>query len=172
MLIEWPEYKAGKPTGKILSAPVPEDVMEFVEVIGLDLTAKLLISFGGTVPTPPVTRTTGRNKLVRVLGEEAALAFGNRFGRMGRLPLANVFLARYLRGRGDSINEIACKLRIPDVTIFKYLRRGEENNKINRSDHIDMIADGYKRSAERHRKREALKRLVAPPYGKSGRQPQ
>lgn len=110
-------------SGNDRAGDVPERLAPFVDAIGIDRTVNLILAFGGTERYFPTRQPRSDTPLVRTIGARAALALGREFmGAKVRVPLATRFVARYLRGKGQSVNAIARRLRRSDVTVRMYLR--------------------------------------------------
>lgn len=120
MQITWPDINGNMVTGRIDAALWP-----YVETLGIDAAARLFLNFGGSyvyIPSKRVTcgkRSEVATKLAVALGPEGMLRSLDlpMAGRANRIPLAHVFLARYLRARGKNINQIAARLRKTDTSI-------------------------------------------------------
>lgn len=129
MRIEWTTRD-----GTLLSAPILEPERSFVEALGVDAAAKLLLNLGGGYvyirrPGPP-PKHARKAALYEVMTVEEGEKLFNHFGEgTRRLPLANCFLARYLRGKELSVNEIAWKLRLADTAVRPLLRPEAERLK-------------------------------------------
>lgn len=112
MTIEWPEYKDGRPTGRMLSSVVPADIEFIAEIIGVVSTVSLLLAFGGAHLYVAKKSLLPDGEIAEIIGVEHAQALGRKLGgRTLRLPIGNEFIARVLRAHGVSINEIARKTR-------------------------------------------------------------
>ncbi|MEN3794392.1 hypothetical protein, partial [Fulvimarina sp. MAC3] len=128
------------------TAPVPEVVAPFVEAIGLEKTARLVTSFGGTRVFFPVNTTNEKRcEVSSLLEREATLTIGRTLGP-GEIdiPLANVFLARHLKSTGLPHAKIARKLRVSEVTVRNLLRPDEARQSRSRK-----IEDTFERNPNR-----------------------
>ncbi|MFG1402342.1 hypothetical protein [Xanthobacter sediminis] len=162
MKSEWPEFRNGKPTGRLLSGQVPAEIEEIAGIIGFDLTAKLLLEFGGSAIYVPRDRPRTNSELVELLGVEAAIELGREVGGSTiKPPVGNKFIARYLRSRGMSANKIARKIRTSTVTGEMLLKEDRGTRSAARADRLDKSADRLKASANRMRKREHLRSAMA-----------
>lgn len=120
MKIAWPDSNGHMVTGRIDASLWP-----YVEVLGLDAAARLFLHFGGSYVYFPGkesncgTRSGVATKLAAALGPQALSRVQElpNAGSSVRIPLAQTFLARYLRSRGRNINQIAARLRKTDVTV-------------------------------------------------------
>lgn len=102
--------------------PPPPEVARFVELIGVDLTLKLLEEFGG-IRVRMGAGGGARNRLVQTLGEDAARALAREFlGDMVRVPMAKWWRARIYADQGMSYRAIARALGCNDTTVWSYLR--------------------------------------------------
>ncbi len=114
--IEWTDAN-----GTCRSAEVSHLVPPIVEAIGIDATAELLLSVGGSQVYISVRSNGGL--VEQAIGEAAANALGRALGYGSlRLPTARPFLAKVLRGRGLGTAEIARTLHTSDTSVRGYLR--------------------------------------------------
>lgn len=121
MDITWKNGSGIQFSGRIDAALIP-----YVNALGMDGAAALFEAFGGSYVYLPRQQSNAVSKrLSDVIGTEGTrkLATACRGGVGGsiRLPLANVFLVRYLRSKGVHTNEISRRLRITDVAIREAL---------------------------------------------------
>jgi hypothetical protein len=103
-------------SGKLITGNIEAEVQPFVKALGMEVTAKLLLRLGGAaIQVGLKPRKDSRM--------DSAIALGALFAEASikRLPLANRFLARFLRSRGRSVGAIAAALRVADVTVRSYL---------------------------------------------------
>lgn len=108
-------------------ARIDAPVMQFVELIGEDETARLLMHYGGTpiyVSRRPEKINTILNVISRDSLEKLAIHFGigRAGGRVARLPLGTLFLIRHMHSNGTGIYEIARRLRVTDKYVRTYLK--------------------------------------------------
>lgn len=97
-------------------------VMPFVEVIGQDLTARMLTKLGGSAVYFPRKVTNSTSLLASVVGVPAAKALGAALGTGTiRLPIGNLFLCRYYRAQGMPVEEIARTIRLSDTHVRRNL---------------------------------------------------
>lgn len=103
----------------------PALVAVYVEIMGPKLAMEFLLAFGGA-PLEHHERTTARSRIAAVVGPEHARALAQENHRLQpRVPLATRWLAACLKAEGQSVHDIARKLRCSDVTVRKYLRAQE-----------------------------------------------
>lgn len=98
-------------------ARIDAPILRFVELIGEDETAKLLLHFGGA-PSYFSRRPEKNNSLLKVISrdslEKLAIHFGHGHvgARIPSLPLGIYFLVRHMYTKGVSMCEIARRLHI------------------------------------------------------------
>lgn len=110
-------------SGEVREGAVPPSVSEFIDLIGEDKTALLLLKVGGTLAQFSEGRTHDDTLVARAIGREAALTLGQHFGAVPKLiPMGNKFLARHLRAKGYSVQEIARLIRCTAVSVRSYLK--------------------------------------------------
>lgn len=110
------------------TAPIPAGVQLYVDLIGVDKTADLLLALGGSYVNSPQFRT-GNGMLTEAIGNEAALAIGGAFfGGTFKLPAGKPFLIRYLFAKGINQQEIARRLHCDVSTVARNLN-GTYNNR-------------------------------------------
>jgi hypothetical protein len=100
--------------GKESRAPIEARIIPFVEAIGIDATADLFQHLGGSEVYLP--RGTSSTQSLTLLGMAIGQAKARELGRSlgyGRItiPVGSKFLARYLRGKGFGVAEIARRIR-------------------------------------------------------------
>ncbi|MCV9966352.1 hypothetical protein OIU34_31245 [Pararhizobium sp. BT-229] len=142
MKITWKNIDGTEHSERIEAALRP-----YVDCIGIDLAAKLFQALGGSnVYIPGHSDNNRSHSLVRVIGAEAVQALATTFrdaGRTVRLPLANVFLARYFRSQDLTTNEIARVIRVSDVAVRAALLpnhvRRAKSEKTSRKRHRDEL---------------------------------
>lgn len=100
----------------------PAYVAVFVELLGAEKTATLLLKMGGAEVHYTANPTT-RNRIVRLLGVDAALILARQDYRLPReLPVANKWLCQYLAWKGLSAAEIAQQVRVTTATVRRHLK--------------------------------------------------
>jgi hypothetical protein len=109
-------------SGKLITGNIEAEVQPFVKALGMEVTAKLLLRLGGAAIQVGL-KPRKDSRIVKAIGMDSAIALGALFAEASikRLPLANRFLARFLRSRGRSVGAIAAALRVADVTVRSYL---------------------------------------------------
>ncbi len=122
-------WKDGK--GRLNAAPIGYPVQALVNQLGIHLAAKFLFVFGGSeVYVGRTAKALGR--LAYVLGYDGAAAITGEAlasitrGPVYRVPLCHCFLARYLRGRGESNNRITSILKVSPPSLALWLRPDTE----------------------------------------------
>lgn len=110
-------------------ALIPEHIAKFVRIIGEDDTASLLLNFGGAA-SYFAARPEKVGALREILSVEKIQLLAEHFGgRVERIPLGNAFIARHLRSKGMSIQDIARKLHVSDVSVRDILRNTKRGAK-------------------------------------------
>lgn len=95
--------------------------MVFVDLIGIDKTASLLLALGGSQIQVGRHRVYKNSSVVKEIGEEAALEIGEYFcGGVFKVPLGKKFLSRYLSAKGMKQQEIARTLHIDVATVARH----------------------------------------------------
>lgn len=104
------------------SAPISPGVALFVDLIGIDKTADLLLACGGSYVSAGQLRS--KNGLVdKAVGEEAARTIGREFvGGNFKCPVGSPFLIRYLFSKGKNINEIARTVHMDAGSVSRNLK--------------------------------------------------
>src|SRR4051794_36485338 len=96
MDLEWPDERGNMRRGRI-----PQNVLLFVDLIGVEATATLMLTLGGSEIY--MARRPNRGLLERAIGEDLARKLGERFGQEHfRIPTNPRFLARFLKSQGLS----------------------------------------------------------------------
>jgi hypothetical protein len=100
----------------------PAHVAPYVDLLGPERAVALLLSFGGSrlyLARDP----GGRSEAEALLGRDGMEALCSlRPGEVIRVPTCRRWLSHVLKARGLSVNEIARRLHVTDVAIWKYLR--------------------------------------------------
>lgn len=101
---------------------VPTQIEGFVRVLGEEAAIHLMLTCGGA-PLALSEHPGAESMVVQAVGHEKAVALWVEFGnRIERMPISNLWIARVLRGRGESINAIARRLRVTNKTVWTWLR--------------------------------------------------
>ena len=96
---------------------VPAHVQPFVDVLGADLTERLVMELGGA-PVYLSERPQGRSKAVDVLGVEKTIALARALGPgMVKIPNAKRWLAARLSSRSVAVYEIARRLHMSERAV-------------------------------------------------------
>lgn len=97
-------------------------IAPYVEILGVDLTIDFLLAFGGAelcIPADP----KGKGQLEALIGYDRAKRLGENLHRLQRrVPLAKRWTAQVLRAKGYSVNDIARRLHVSDVSVRKWLK--------------------------------------------------
>ena len=108
------------------SAPIQKHLRPWVEILGIDAFAKVMLEQGGTIANIPVERlATGdhESRLVKLVGAENAMRIGAEFGSGNlRIPFSRHFLVRYLKAQGMSGQDIARTVHCDGSTVRRILR--------------------------------------------------
>lgn len=116
------------PAGISVNARIPAHVDSFVEIIGIDATLELILTYGGTTIT--ASAEPRRSRLVATIGRDAVKALYRAHGPAKiSVPLASSFVARVLRSRGEAVSSIARRLRRTEATVRLYLRPSAMNRR-------------------------------------------
>lgn len=129
MKVSWLDTK-----GNRQSAEIEPQAELYVNVLGLELAATLFLNFGGTV-VYFANRPQEHAALSQTIGSDACERISAELTRRSRepwarVPLANLFLARFLRSQGNKTAQIARKLRISDWSVRRYLQSDDKRAKV------------------------------------------
>lgn len=103
------------------TAPIPAGVQLYVDLIGIDKTAELLLAVGGSLVSAPQFRSQG-GMVGKAIGAEAAQIIGKEtFGGSIKVPAGKPFLVRYLFAKGINQQEIARRLHCDVSTVARNL---------------------------------------------------
>lgn len=120
-MLEWTDHLGNHRTGKI-----PSNIQRLVDLIGLSATVDLMLAVGGSSISFPRSNPKPDNRVLQAIGMDATrVLIAEYWGGSQRIPVNGRFLARNLRGRGLSVQEIARQLRRADKTIRIYLKADE-----------------------------------------------
>lgn len=110
-----------------MTAPkIPAHIEPYMTVLGIEGGIDFLLQFGGGYVYLS-ERPQDRSPVVELVGAEKAAALAKRIGTGGlRVPLGKPFIAAYLRANNWSINAIARRLHVTDVTVRKWLSDAED----------------------------------------------
>lgn len=105
---------------------VPAHIQPYVTAVGIEKTVRFLLAFGGSYVYLS-TRPQDRSAVAKELGKEAAIALAEQAGvGSARVPTGKPFIAAHLRyNKQLTVNEIARRLHVTDVTVRKWLADGE-----------------------------------------------
>lgn len=102
---------------------IPAHLQPYIEALGEDLGIEFLLSFGGSYVYLS-ERPQARSPIVELVGEELAIALARRIDTGGlRVPVGKPFIARHFRAKGWTVNAIARKLHVTDVTVRSWLKQ-------------------------------------------------
>lgn len=105
---------------------IPAHIEPYLSVLGVELGIDFLLQFGGSYVYLS-ERPQSRSPVVELLGIEKTAALAKRIGAGGlRVPLGKPFIAAYLRASNWSINAIARRLHVTDVSVRKWLNDAED----------------------------------------------
>ncbi len=114
----------GEKGGPAALGPVPQNVQPFLDVLGEELTLRVLIELGGAELYIPAT-PRGRGRLEAIVGPELTAELARADWLPGRIPIANSWLVNVLhRTKGLPVSEIARILRTTDKTVRSHLKAG------------------------------------------------
>ena len=106
--------------GHLVPRP-PAHVEPYVRILGLDGAIEFLLAFGGSerhVARDPKRRADS----AAVIGADGAAALAEAAMALPRRhPLAKPWMAQVFHARGLSVNEIARKVRVSNVSVRSYL---------------------------------------------------
>jgi hypothetical protein len=99
----------------------PAHVEPYVRILGLDGAIEFLLAFGGSerhIARDPRLRSD----IEAVIGADGAAALAEAAMALPRRhPLAKPWMAQVFHARGLSVNEIARKVRVSNVSVRSYL---------------------------------------------------
>ncbi len=128
MEITWPGPEGGQ-----LTAPIPANLQPFIEALGIDEGAEFLLHFRNKNVSLNGGKGQERSAIAKMVGLEKANRLNRLLTEAGygkgmafQVPGAGCFLARYLRSKGLSINEISNRLGRTCVSVRGYLRSDEQ----------------------------------------------
>ncbi len=102
---------------------VPAHLQPYTEALGEELGIEFLLSFGGSY-IYLTERPQARSPVVELVGEELAVALARRIGAGSlRVPVGKPFIARHFRAKGWTVNAIARKLHVTDVTVRSWTKQ-------------------------------------------------
>ncbi|SOC41602.1 hypothetical protein SAMN05892877_10922 [Rhizobium subbaraonis] len=109
-----------------MTAKVPAHLQPYIDTLGEELGIEFLLSFGGGYVYLS-ERPQGRSPVVEQFGEEAAIALAVRIGTGSlRVPVGKPFIARHFRAKRWTVNAIARKLHVTDVTVRAWLKQADD----------------------------------------------
>ncbi|WP_411037695.1 hypothetical protein [Shinella sp. BYT-45] len=105
---------------------VPAHIEPYMTVLGVEGGIEFLLQFGGSYVYLS-ERPQDRSPVVELVGHEKAAALAKRIGAGGlRVPLGKPFIAAYLRANNWSINAIARRLHVSDVSVRKWVNDADD----------------------------------------------
>ncbi len=110
---------------------IPAPVQAYVDAIGIDATAEVLLAFGGArlyLATDPKSRSP----LAELIGRDKAIALARALGSGAHIqvPTGKAFLARLWKSEGWTVVAIARKLHAYDGTVRRWLRPAGESRQL------------------------------------------
>ena len=101
---------------------VPAHLQPYIETLGEELGIEFLLSFGGSYVYLS-ERPQQRSPISGLIGQEKAVELAQRVGSGSlRIPVGKPFIARHFRAKDWTINAIASKLHVTDVTVRSWLK--------------------------------------------------
>lgn len=114
----------------------PANIAQYVEILGVDATFELVMTFGGSELYFPAN-PKGKSALEKLIGPEKMRALVAAAPHLkARVPTAKPWLTAVLKSKGLSNAEIARRLRITDVTVRRHL----EGTDLGRPDPSDQLS--------------------------------
>lgn len=102
---------------------IPAHLQPYIEALGEDLGIEFLLSFGGSYVYLS-ERPQARSPIVELLGDQQSIALAKRIGTGSlRVPVGKPFIARHFRAKGWTVNAIARKLHVTDVTVRSWTKQ-------------------------------------------------
>ncbi len=103
----------------------PAHIAAYVEVLGVDLTIRFLLAFGGA-EVYLAANPSAQSAVVQLVGLDNALALATAADARGagwqrRVPTGKPWIARVWHSQGLSKAEISRRLHTSDVTVRKWL---------------------------------------------------
>ncbi|MFD1330240.1 hypothetical protein [Mycoplana ramosa] len=104
---------------------IPAHLQPYIDALGEDLGIEFLLSFGGSYVYLS-ERPQARSPVVELLGEELSITLARSVGAGSfRVPVGKPFIARHFRAKRWTINAIARKLHVTDVTVRGWLKQAD-----------------------------------------------
>lgn len=127
MQITWKDRSGNEVSGR-----VEAHILPIIEALGLHDTAEFLLLFSGKYLH--ISKSVqDRNKIAQLYGKERTLklyesltAAGYGQSSVYKVPTAKKFLARYLRSKGATTEDICLRLMAADVSVRNWLRSDED----------------------------------------------
>jgi len=106
----------------------PAHVEPYLRLLGPDRAVAFLLEFGGQRLYLP-KRPGGTGPAAALLGADGMEALCSmRPGGVIRVPTCRRWLSHALSAKGSPVSEIARKLRVTDVMVWKYLREAPDDS--------------------------------------------
>ena len=106
---------------------IPAHLAPYIDVLGTDAGIEFLLKFGGSYAYLS-ERPQDRSPVAELVGTEKAIALAKRVGTGSlRVPLGKPFIAGHLRATGWTVNAIARRLHVSDVTVRGWLKPSDEH---------------------------------------------
>ncbi|WP_245164997.1 helix-turn-helix domain containing protein [Stappia sp. 28M-7] len=99
---------------------VPANLAGYIDALGVDGAIQFFCEFGGSyIYLPEVP--TGRSQTARAMGADAIASLARSLGPgYYKVPLAKRWVAQAMFARGDTLNEIARKVRADAATVRRW----------------------------------------------------
>lgn len=102
--------------------PVPAAARDYVDLLGVDDTVRLIEAFGGITLTVPVKGSAAWQKLAQRVGAELAHKLSDCFGTDAlTVPLCKEWLMRLYAAQGLTHDAIARRLNVSSRTVRRTL---------------------------------------------------
>lgn len=109
---------------------IPANLIQFVDVLGPELTVKFLLGFGGASLYLPNEYPRAGSMLFELVGREKAIELGQKIGSgYIKVPVAKRFIAQYYFAQGDSLSAICRKLHLTEPTIRGYISANDREER-------------------------------------------
>ena len=100
---------------------IPEQLLPYVQVLGVDLAVDLFLKLGGSQINLPAKSGT-ETRAAKVIGAENVERLAEWFGTgYVKVPLGNKWVAEVLHGKGLNHQEIACTVRSDVATVRRWI---------------------------------------------------
>lgn len=108
------------------SPKVPAHIAPYIDILGVEVGIEFLLKFGGSYAYLS-ERPQDRSPIAELVGMDKAIALAKRVGTGSlRIPLGKPFIAGHLRSIGWTVNAIARRLHVSDVTVRSWLKQPDD----------------------------------------------